>query len=293
MSVAQLEHSFSLIKSYKTDEELQGAILKEKDAFFKPAKEALEKANGLQKVATPLYNPLKDKQPRFLIHNEILKDENLNEICWLLDRAHERGIILEFSQLFFYGKASRKELMHDSNIEVDFGQDCANAMIRGFNIQLNFLVRRLQASQNDGKKFDVKLIQQQLQALGFKWENKKEIRALRPNIEVIDRNTVVIRGNFSEIPNPCVAVEMLAPLVQKIKMPFYGIKNLQFKETLHSGERRFDLSLTKDWYDFKQYLQEVSGNKMEFIEFGKEDGNHRKNWQDDPPCDPSKYISVL
>lgn len=287
MSVAQLKDSFDLIPSFRTDEELQNAIRAQKDALFKPAREAIAKANGLQKLVSPLYDPLKNKQPRFLLHTEDLNDD---EIEFLLNLAHDRGIILELSQLFFYGKASRKdELTHESNIVEDFGQDCANAMVRGFNIQVKFLMLRFQAYHLKGKRFDVKLIQQQLKALGFKWENKRETRALRPNIEVVNEDTIVVRGNFSEIPNPIAAVADFAPYVKKIKMPHHGILNLEFWEKQKNGGRWLVLSQTRDWDDFKMHLQEVSGNKMYFIEHGEEDRQHRKTWQDDPPFDPSKY----
>jgi hypothetical protein len=272
-----LRKSFSLIRSFKSETELKAAI-QERPSFLALAKAAFEKTNNLKKLVSPLYDPSKDLKPRFLIYTEAQREEGQKDIDDLLDCTYARGIVLELSQLYF--NAIKKDPAFEFITKETV---CHGLMQWGFNIQLKFLEHRFQAMEN----FDSDLIKRQLKALGFKWDNKNGIRALRPNFELIGKDTIVIRGNYSEIPNPCHAVRALAPHVKKIKIPYHGIKDLEFKE----GDRHYSLNQTKDLNDFKKYLQELSGNGciIEFIEDGSEDANYRKNWQDEPPFNPTNY----
>jgi hypothetical protein len=176
------------------------------------AVDALKAVNEIDHLAIARYRPTKELQPRF----EIRSGLTLNQQQDLLNIAYQKGIFLYFSD--YEGCIYRE--FPKAGAEYKMDHIYLEKIQQGFTCSLNFLLNRLESL--DDKK--IELINGQLRALSFKWTHRSsdEVKIFNPNIYLEDKDTVVIRGNCSEIGDPTCAIEALAPHFKKIKIERVG-----------------------------------------------------------------------
>lgn len=192
-------------------------------------------------------------QPRVGIYGT---DLSMEQRLALLKTAYAKGIVLEFYE-FFHGNFMDKTLpSYSTEVERDYGSTTAEKMKLAFECSVNFLENCL---QNRDENFDVEGVNDQLNALGFKWPTPQGYKILKPAIYLESESSLVIKGNCNELPNPInQSLEKLAPYVHEIKIHRAGITS----SFLHSD---------KSWNSFQDNLQELfPGNSIVFIEDAEE-----------------------
>lgn len=252
-AVQKLLEGFDKLTIYRTDEERLHALSTDKNYIHNLAYKALEESAVFTSIAEALYNPMSETQPRFRIKNGKWTHEQIQA---LLDKAYERGIILEFSQLFTPVPPFGKEPSPQIEAHKEYNKSDVAWMQYGFNTAWMFLEKRLQ----DKTTFDVNKVNAQLDALGYKWKSISGDKVAKPNFYMEDKNTVVIRGNCSEIPSPTDAIKHLAPLVERIKMPLAGLQFVECNETVDGKEKK--LTLGKDWETYLSCVKEIALGRL-------------------------------
>lgn len=277
-AVQKLIEGFDQLPIYSSKDDLDAALKSNVKFMHNMALEAIEKAQAFKYLATVLYRPTKDIQPRFRISS---KDLTMEQIQALLDKAYERGIILEFSQLIRYNlEGAQKALTCDSDVKNDYGENTLKNMHLGFDIALAYLEKRFQVPD-----LDVKKVNAQLDALGFKWESEEGTKVLKPNFYLEDNKTLVIRGNCSEIPNPIDAIKRLYRYVNYLKMPYTGIRFLKLKIEGHDQELFLLAREGRDWDTFSQHVSELTKGRLMRVNRIEIKEDYEQIWQSTSPHD--------
>lgn len=207
--------------------------------------------NAIYPLATPVYDSL-EHQPKFDIHSEHLSLEQQQE---LLDLAYQKGIVLLFSS-YSYQPNSEIRIERETNIGQIYGQACLEKMQKAHLCSIEFVKRRIENANTTGEFIDMQKINNQLNALGFRW-GKNQV--LHPTILYYDTQNgekwVGIRGNCSEIGNPEQAIEILSPYVTGFTIDRIGLLFIS------------QFYLNQKWETFKQELQaKYRQNTFRFIE---------------------------
>lgn len=242
--VDELKKGFNQLPICQSEKELQEKLETDPNLITGIPYQAVNKANQFGVVANPSYRPTKELQPHFDIQPGLTMDQQQD----LLDTAYQRGIILHFGD---YQKLT-EEFPTERFLDVKKYGKYLEPIQQSFICSVNFLVRHLQPL-NEAK---IDLLNAQLRALSFKWSKWKtqEIKAFNPIIYLEDKDTVVFRGNCSEIKNPIWAIELLAPHVKKIKIQRMGFLSLDHRE-------QYSL---KKWYAFYDELNQHFSDKIIF-----------------------------
>lgn len=185
------------------------------------------------------------EQQKFKIYSRELK---MPQIQSLLEAAYRNHIILEFDEFSHDTFLDKTTPSYSSDVERDFGKIAAEGMLKAFDISVEFLEKRLQESH-----MNLVDINNQLNALGYKWETQDGIKVLKNPVYLEDELNIVIQGNCNEIPNPPLdAVSRLVDYVEAITIHQVGINQAY-------------LSNKKAWQQFKNQFLEF-GEKVSFIE---------------------------
>lgn len=153
---------------------------------------AVEEANQLKLISRPLYLPNLDWQPRFEIDSKDLSEE---QILTLLACASKKGIILEFSE--FARSPSKPSSVDEPGIDTkpkDLGLNL-ESMQKAFNISAKYL-KTIREESNQSQLFDVSFINQQLNALGYKWDQGK---VMKSPLFLESHEKLLIRPNCNEV----------------------------------------------------------------------------------------------
>ncbi len=217
IALEELKAAFDQLPVFESEVELQQRLADDLEFDCQTAERILEKANKLHYLAVADYRPTKQIQPRLHIFNALSLDQQKD----LLEVAYQKGIILEFAS--YHYRLGVEPLPDVPGRKLD-AQGCYRRTVdrvqQGAKLAVDFLENCL---IQDSDSIDIKQINTQLYALGYTFVKNETKHVLNPVVYMESEDTLVIRGNFSEIDDLPAIIDRLAPHVKNVKIERRGL----------------------------------------------------------------------
>ena len=254
IGLEKLKEAFNALTVCQDDQDLQDRLENDAEFTISTGRDDVEEINKeICSLAHASYLPTKQVRARFDVSKGLTDDQKRD----LLEIAHQKGIVLRFNdfQICVSDHLPMKAVKYlpYGSFVLESNKKSAQMMLDAFTCSLEFLVKYLPLDPSK-----IELINDQLMAFGIRIHGRSEdkVKTLNPTLYMEDEETVVIRGNCSEIGDPTGAIEMLAPLVKKIKIERVGLCFVDGLRLFHPNK----------WNDFQNQLNQRFPGKFLFIE---------------------------
>lgn len=175
----------------------------------------------------PLYRPTKEIHPHFCIRSNRLSNKDKLD---LLKICFPKGITLQFVDNVYNLVPSLALQIEKSGFPIEssgLSEDLKKSLLKSHQISVLFLKECIQNNEKN-----TLAINRQLESLSFRLTHfNLPTRAFKPTIYLENDDTIVLRGNCSEIGDPCDTLDELATLNKKIKIQTTGL--IDSKSTIH------------------------------------------------------------